>query len=90
MRKRITLKMVKVAAAIAALMFWFCPLSTGIQVLIFVGSIIVLLICVIVSSDLDDDNDTGYWPPKPSESREDHPRAMKQGSTSENNQTGTI
>jgi hypothetical protein len=67
MGKRIVLNVVKAVAMIAAVVFWFCPLSTATQVLLFVGSIVVLLICVGFSSGLDDRN-TGYWPPKPYES----------------------
>jgi hypothetical protein len=65
MGKRFVLNAVKTVAVIAAVVFWFCPLSSATQVLIFVGSIVVLLICFGISNGLDDSN-TGYWPPRPS------------------------
>ena len=57
-------------AGIAAVVFWFCPLRTGTQVLLFVASIVLFLICHAVLSNLDDDYiekhlKDGYWPPKP-------------------------
>jgi hypothetical protein len=61
-----TLAIVKVIAGLAAVVFLILPLSTGTQVLAFVASIVVLLICFGVSSKLDDDN-TGFWPKKPEE-----------------------
>lgn len=66
--KRIALNVVKVIAGLAAVVFWFCPLSTWNQVLLCVGSIAVLLICFLVSGELDDRN-TGYWPPEATGSR---------------------
>ncbi len=68
MAKRLVLNVVKVVAVIAAIVFWFMPLATATQVLLFVGSIVVLLICLAASGSLDDSN-TGYWPQKPAESQ---------------------
>jgi hypothetical protein len=61
---------VKGIAGIAAVVFIFCPLSTGTQILAFVGSIVVFLICHSVLTNLDEDyldehTKNGYWPPKP-------------------------
>lgn len=68
--KRTVLTGIKGLAAIAAVVFWFCPLRTGIQILLFVASIAVLLICHVVLTELDETyaakGPTGYWP-KPSE-----------------------
>jgi hypothetical protein len=66
--KRVVLNVIKVVAGIAAAVFWFVPLATGTQVVLFVGSIVVLLICFAASSSLDDSN-TGYRPENPAESR---------------------
>jgi hypothetical protein len=52
--KRVVLNVIKVVAGIAAAVFWFVPLATGTQVVLFVGSIVVLLICFAASSSLDD------------------------------------
>jgi len=68
MAKRLVLNVIKVVAGIAAMVFWFVPLATGTQVVLFVGSIVVLLICFAASSSLDDSN-TGYWPQNPAESQ---------------------
>ena len=43
--KRIVVTVVKGIAGTAAVVFIFCPLSTGTQILAFVGSIVVFLIC---------------------------------------------
>jgi hypothetical protein len=43
-------------------------LATWTQVLLFVGSIVVFLICTVAAKNLDDtndDKDAGYWPNKP-------------------------
>jgi hypothetical protein len=68
--KRIVVTVVKGMAGIAAVVFILCPLSTGTQVLAFVGSIVVLLICHFVLSDLDENYidehmKDGYWPTGP-------------------------
>jgi hypothetical protein len=68
-------------AGIAAVVFWFCPLRTSTQVLVFVASITVLLICHSVLINLDEayaakHGSVGYWPkatdwtPKPPRSGE--------------------
>ena len=66
MAKRIVLKAIKIVAGTAAVVFWLMPLSTGTQFLLFAGSIVVLLICFALSSNLDDEH-TGFWPSKPKE-----------------------
>jgi hypothetical protein len=63
--KRVLLNTVKAIAGVAAVVFWFCPLRTATQVLIFLASIAVLLICAALSSNLDDQTNTGYSPEKP-------------------------
>lgn len=65
--KRVVLTVVKGLAGIAAVVFWLCPLSTGTQVLVFVASIAVFLICHSVLTNLDETyaakhNSGGYWP----------------------------
>lgn len=68
--KRVVVTVVKGMAGIAAVVFILCPLSRGTQVLAFVGSIVVLLICHFVLSDLDknyidEHMKDGYWPTRP-------------------------
>jgi len=55
---------------IAVVVFVLCPLRTGTQVLVFVASIAVFLICHFVLAYLDDNYiaehmKDGYWPSKP-------------------------
>ncbi len=54
----------------AAVVAVFCPFGTWTQILIFMGSVIVLLLCHFVLANLDDDYiaehmKDGYWPSKP-------------------------
>jgi len=68
--KRTVLMVIKGLAAVAAVVFWLCPLRTGTQILLFVASIAVLLLCHVLLTELDETyvakGPTGYWP-KPSE-----------------------
>jgi len=66
MAKRLVLKSVRVIAGIAGVVFLFTPLRTGTQVLLCIGSFVVLIICSALLGGLDDQN-TGYWPDKPKE-----------------------
>jgi hypothetical protein len=59
--KRFALNTIKVVAVIAGIAFWFMPMHTAIQLFICIGSLLVLIICSIISGSLDDEN-TGYWP----------------------------
>ena len=55
----------KYLAAMSAVVFWLCPLRSGIQVLVFVASIAVLLICHFAVSRMDEtyaNKNAGYWP----------------------------
>jgi hypothetical protein len=68
--RRTVVLFVKGLAAIAAVVFLFCPLSTGTQVILFVASIAVLLICHFVLTEVDENYidehmKDGYWPTKP-------------------------
>jgi hypothetical protein len=66
--KRIIVTVIKYLAGLSAVVFWVCPLRTGTQVLVFVTSIAVLLICHSVLSDMDEAyaaKNTGYWPKPP-------------------------
>ena len=51
--ERIALKVARVGAVIAAVLFWVMPLRTGTQVLLFIASIGIFLICKAVSKRLD-------------------------------------
>jgi uncharacterized membrane protein HdeD (DUF308 family) len=67
-RKHVALKVVRVVAGIAAVVFLFAPLATWTQVLLFIVSIGVFVICTVVAKTLDDTTDEkndGYWPKKP-------------------------
>ena len=65
--KQVVLRITKALAMIAAIVFWFTPFHTATQVLIFVTSIVVFLVCLAISVKLDDKN-TGYWPDNPDQS----------------------
>src|ERR1700687_4778433 len=52
--KRTGIMIVKGIAAVAAVVFWFWVPNTGTQALVFGVSIVVLLICVAVLGNLDD------------------------------------
>jgi hypothetical protein len=62
MTKRTVLKILKLAAGIAAVVFLLMPLGTWTQVLLFIGCIAVLFVCLVAGSYLDD---TGQWPDEP-------------------------
>ena len=56
---------IKYLAGLSAVVFWLCPLRTGTQVLIFVISMAVLLICHSILTSMDETfaaNKAGYWP----------------------------
>jgi hypothetical protein len=56
----------KVVAGIAAVVFILARFTTTTGVLLFAGSIVVLLVCFGVLKLLEDeDEDTGYWPHDP-------------------------
>jgi hypothetical protein len=68
--KRTIVMLARGLAGVAAVVFWLCPLRTGTQILLFVASIVLFLICHSVLSNLDDNYidkhlKDGYWPPKP-------------------------
>jgi hypothetical protein len=67
---RIVVTIVKGVAGIAAVVAIFCPIGTWTQILTFIGSAGVFLICQAVLSNLDDNYldenmNEGYWPAKP-------------------------
>ena len=66
--KRMAVTAIKYLAGISAVVFWLCPLRTGTQVLVFVASIAVLLICHFALADMDETyaaKHAGYWPKPP-------------------------
>jgi hypothetical protein len=65
MAKRIVRSAIKVVAAIAALVFVIAPTHEFNQLLFFIGSMVVLLICLLLWLLLFGDEHTGYWPDKP-------------------------
>jgi hypothetical protein len=62
MVKRIVLNVTKVITGIAALFFVLSPVFTRTGLLLFAASIVVMLVCFAVSSNLDEKAHTGYWP----------------------------
>jgi len=56
---------IKYLAGLSAVVFWLCPLRTGTQVVVFVTSIAVVLICHSVLTRMDETyaaKYAGYWP----------------------------
>jgi hypothetical protein len=63
--KRLVVTAIKYLAGLSAVVFWLCPLRTGTQVLVFVVSIAVMLICHFGLSSIDEEyanKNSGYWP----------------------------
>ena len=63
--KRFVANAIKYLAGLSAVVFWLCPLRTGTQVLVFVASIAVMLICHFGLSNIDEEyanNNAGYLP----------------------------
>lgn len=63
--KRMVVTVIKYLAGLSAVVFWFCPLRTGTQVLVFVASIAVLLVCHFALASMDEtyaNKNAGYWP----------------------------
>jgi len=65
--KRAVVTVIKGLSAVAAVAFLFSPLRTGAQVLSFIASIAVLLVCHFALTSLDQTyaakhDSTGYWP----------------------------
>ncbi len=59
--KRTLLKLARVIAAIAAMVFIFCPVSTATQVIVFMIATVVMVGSSLVAGHWDETN-TGYWP----------------------------
>ena len=63
--KRTIVTAIKYLAGLSAVVFWLCPLRTGIQLLVFVASIAVLLVCHFTLTSMDEtyaNKDAGHWP----------------------------
>jgi hypothetical protein len=63
--KRTLVTAIKYLAGLSAVVFWLCPLRSITQVLIFVASIAVMLICHFVLTSMDEtyaNRNAGYWP----------------------------
>ena len=66
MPKRLIRGVIKVVAGIAVVVFILARFTTTTGLLLFVGSIVVLLVCLGVLKLLEgDDENTGYWPHDP-------------------------
>jgi hypothetical protein len=64
-KKRMVVTVIKYLAGLSAVVFWLCPLRTGTQVLVFLTSIAVLVICHSVLTSMDEAyaaKNAGYWP----------------------------
>jgi hypothetical protein len=69
---RIFLKVIRIVAGIAAVVAVFCPFSTFTLIFVFLGSIIVLLICHAALMAWDakyfgEHSKDSYWPSKPTD-----------------------
>jgi len=66
MTKRLIRGTLKTVAGIAAVVFLLAPIRTSTGLVLFIGSIVVLLVCFGLLKFLeDDDENTGYWPTNP-------------------------
>jgi len=65
MAKRLIRGAIKAVALLAVAVFVFARMTTNTGLLLFVGSIVVLLVCFGLLKFLEDDDNTGYWPPNP-------------------------
>jgi hypothetical protein len=64
--KRLIRGVIKAVAGIAVVVFILARFTTNTGVLLFVGSIVVLLVCFGLLKLLEgDDENTGYWPRDP-------------------------
>jgi hypothetical protein len=64
MSKRLIRGAIKALAGIAVVVFILARMTTDTGLLVFVGSIVVLLVCFGLLKFLEDDDDNpGYWPP---------------------------
>ncbi len=64
--KALIREVTKVVTGIAAVVFILARFTTTTGVLLFAGSVVVLLVCFGVLKLLeDDDKNTGYWPHDP-------------------------
>jgi len=59
--RRIIVTAIKYLAGLSAVVFWFCPLRTGIQVLVFVASIAVFDLSLPVNEHGRDLSEQGRW-----------------------------
>jgi hypothetical protein len=65
MAKRIIRSAIKVVAASAGAVFLACPVREFNQLLLFVASMAVLLVCLVLWLLLFGNEHTGWWPDKP-------------------------
>ena len=81
---RIVVTIVRGVAGIATVVAIFCPLGTWAQILTFIGSTVVFLICQAVLSNLEDNYSDesmkeGHWPAKPVDSPSERLKASEKG-----------
>jgi O-antigen ligase len=66
MTKRLIRGAIKTLAGIAAVVFLLARMKMDTGLLLFIGSIVVLLVCFGLLKFMEDDDDnTGYWPTDP-------------------------
>ena len=65
MAKRTIRNTIKVVSTSAGLVFLFVLPNGFNQLLLFIGSIVVLLVCFVLWTLLFGDEHTGWWPDKP-------------------------
>ncbi len=63
MPERLIRGIIKAMAGIAGIVFVLARMTTTTGLILFVGSIVVLLVCFVLSNLLEgNDENTGYWP----------------------------
>jgi O-antigen ligase len=66
MTRRLIRGAIKTVAGIAVLVFLLARMRTETGLILFIGAIVVLLVCFGLLKFLEDDDDnTRYWPPNP-------------------------
>jgi hypothetical protein len=63
--RRLTLTVVKVVAVVAGVAFVLAPVQSFYGLVLFGGSIVVLLLCLTLYLLLGGDEKAGYWPDRP-------------------------
>jgi len=63
--KRLIRGVIEAVAGIAAIVFVLAKMTTNTGLVLFVGSVVVVLVCFGLLKLLEGDENTGYWPNDP-------------------------